>query len=429
MSGIFGILSKNEAAPAIMSGLQKLEYRGYDSAGLATVDEDGLLERRRGIGKLVSLSDLLVREPLRGKSGIGHLRWATHGAPSIENTHPQVSGSVAVVHNGIIENFRELKASLSVDGYNQESETDTEIVALLTRRYMNSGASPFEAATEAIRQLKGAFALAFLFQNERDLIVVARRGAPMTVGVGTGEMFVASDAIALADFTDRVMYLEDGDIAHVTREHITMFDADGIEVVRPTRIIDIEANEEIHISLSKSAATERGKKLFEVEEVRRVASSNSVSVYLNLIALEQQISGFIERVRGSNSLEPKQKDRYLTFLVQIQKNIGDLSSSLPDAGGVIDNEEAEVTASYLDRYWIHLNENVEEFLSPDRTAGLTVPLGIVALSAGVGTLFGQPLLGTVFGAWLAGKVSPDKVVGKLLDLNKGSHDVQDVGNP
>lgn len=416
MCGIVGILGKNEVSPILVTALQRLEYRGYDSAGIATVDEDGRLKRRRAVGKLVNLSDLLVREPLTGKSGIGHTRWATHGAPTLANAHPQCAESVAVVHNGIIENFRELRASLAKDDYNQESETDTEVVALLTQRLIDKGASAFEAATETIRQLEGAFALAFLFEGERDLIVAARMGSPLALGIGDEEMFVGSDAIALAPLTDEIVYLEEGDIASVSRERFSIFDSEGREIERPVRTIDIETEDKsVPIGQVEDLGATQQNKTFEVETVRNVASSNSISIYLNLIALEEQVGGFIERVRGSNSLNPDQKDKYLTFLVQLQMNIGDLASSLPDADEELDHDEAEVTASYLENYWSHLKDNIGEFLSPERTAGLTVPLGIVAVSTGVGTIFGQPIVGSILGAWLAGRVSPEKVVGKILE--------------
>ena len=224
MCGIIGVLGNHEVAPLLVEALKRLEYRGYDSAGIATVNH-GTLDRRRAVGKLVNLSDLLVHDPLAGKSGIGHTRWATHGAATTTNAHPHRSGSVAVVHNGIIENFRELRAELAAAGLMPESETDTETVALLARHLMDQGRTPVEAARETLKRLHGAFALCFLFDGEDDLIIAARKGSPLAIGHGEGEMFVGSDAIALAPMTDRITYLEEGDWAVVTRKGATIFDA------------------------------------------------------------------------------------------------------------------------------------------------------------------------------------------------------------
>ena len=240
MCGIIGILGDHEAAPALVDALKRLEYRGYDSAGIATVN-DGHLDRRRAVGKLVNLSDLLVHDPLPGKSGIGHTRWATHGAPSVINAHPHRAGAVAVVHNGIIENFRELREELAALGYAAESETDTETIALLAQSFLDAGKTPVEAAEAAINRLEGAFALAFLFDGEPDLIVGARKGSPLAVGHGDGEMFLGSDAIALAPLTDRVTYLEEGDRVVLTRAGATIRDAHGSLVNRPMRRIRLDA--------------------------------------------------------------------------------------------------------------------------------------------------------------------------------------------
>jgi glucosamine--fructose-6-phosphate aminotransferase (isomerizing) len=223
MCGIVGVLGNHEAAPLLVEALKRLEYRGYDSAGIATVNA-GRLDRRRAVGKLVNLSDLLVHEPLAGKAGIGHTRWATHGAATVLNAHPHRAGKVAVVHNGIIENFRDLRAELAIDGYAQESDTDTETVALLARREIDRGATPIEAARITLKRLHGAFALCFLFDGEDDLMIAARKGSPLAIGHGTGEMFVGSDAIALAPMTDRITYLEEGDWAVVTRQGAQIFD-------------------------------------------------------------------------------------------------------------------------------------------------------------------------------------------------------------
>ncbi len=238
MCGIVGVLGHHEVAPILVEALRRLEYRGYDSAGIATV-EDGRLDRRRAVGKLVNLSDLLVHDPLAGKSGIGHTRWATHGAPTEANAHPHRAGRVAVVHNGIIENFRELRADLS--GRPFESETDTETIAQLCERHMEAGMSPREAAVATLGALEGAFALAFLFEGEDDLIVAARKGSPLAIGHGDGEMYVGSDAIALGPLTDRITYLEEGDYAFVTRDGAEIHDARGRLANREMRTIAPQA--------------------------------------------------------------------------------------------------------------------------------------------------------------------------------------------
>jgi glucosamine--fructose-6-phosphate aminotransferase (isomerizing) len=240
MCGIVGILGSHEAAPILVEALKRLEYRGYDSAGIATVN-GGKLERRRAVGKLVNLSDLLVHEPLAGKSGIGHTRWATHGAPSVVNAHPHQAGGVAVVHNGIIENFRELRAELAENGVQFVTETDTETVALLTQHYMTLGAAPVDAAKRALARLEGAFALAFLFHGEEDLLVAARKGSPLAIGYGDVEMFVGSDAIALSPMTDKISYLEEGDIAVLTRTTVEITDANGTLANRAIKTIQIDA--------------------------------------------------------------------------------------------------------------------------------------------------------------------------------------------
>jgi len=239
MCGIVGILDQHEVAPTLVEALKRLEYRGYDSAGIATIDA-GKLDRRRAVGKLVNLSDLLVHEPLAGKSGIGHTRWATHGAPSVTNAHPHQAGPVAVVHNGIIENFRELRAELSKDGVEFVTETDTETVVLLTQKYMAEGLGPVDAATKTIARLHGAFALAFLFDGEDDLMIGARKGAPLAVGYGDNEMYLGSDAIALSPMTDRVTYLEEGDRAVLTRTSVKIYDANDAPVDRVVKKISLD---------------------------------------------------------------------------------------------------------------------------------------------------------------------------------------------
>jgi len=236
MCGIVGVLGGHEAAPVLLGALGRLEYRGYDSAGLATVNAEGL-SRRRAVGKLVNLSDLLVHQPLPGKAGIGHTRWATHGAPTEANAHPHRAGPVAVVHNGIIENFRELRAELAEAGMGHETDTDTETVALLTEHHMRRGLSAEEAARATLLRIEGAYALLFLFEDEPDLLIAARKGSPLAIGHGKGEMFVGSDAIALGSMTDRITYLEEGDMAVVTRAGATITDAEGRRANRPVKTI------------------------------------------------------------------------------------------------------------------------------------------------------------------------------------------------
>ena len=239
MCGIVGILGSHEAAPILVEALKRLEYRGYDSAGIATVD-DGRLGRRRATGKLVNLSDLLVHQPLAGKAGIGHTRWATHGAPTERNAHPHRAGGVAVVHNGIIENFRELRAFLADKGISHETDTDTETVALLAEYYRAQGLSPRDAAEQTIARLEGAYALCFLFDGEPDLLIAARKGSPLAIGHGEGEMFVGSDAIALAPMTDRITYLDEGDWAVITRNSVEIRDRAGNLANRAMRVIQID---------------------------------------------------------------------------------------------------------------------------------------------------------------------------------------------
>ena len=240
MCGIVGVLGDHEAAPILVEALKRLEYRGYDSAGIATVS-DGHLDRRRAVGKLINLSDTLVHDPLTGKSGIGHTRWATHGAPSVINAHPHQAGRVAVVHNGIIENFRDLRAELAAEGIGHETDTDTETVALLAQKYLDQGLAPRDAAQQTIARLTGAYALCFLFEGEDDMLVVARQGSPLAIGHGDGEMFVGSDAIALAPMTDRITYLDEGDWAVITRTSVEIRDAAGALANRPVKVIQIDA--------------------------------------------------------------------------------------------------------------------------------------------------------------------------------------------
>ncbi|TJW15012.1 MAG: glutamine--fructose-6-phosphate transaminase (isomerizing) [Mesorhizobium sp.] len=231
MCGIVGIVGHSPVAPLIVDALKRLEYRGYDSAGVATI-EYGRLARRRAEGKLVNLERRLKDEPLDGTIGIGHTRWATHGVPNETNAHPHFSDGVAVVHNGIIENFAELRDDLTRDGYTFSSQTDTEVVAHLVARELARGLKPVDAAHQALKRLEGAFALAIMFNGDEDLIVGARNGPPLAVGHGDGEMFLGSDAIALAPFTNSITYLEDGDWAVVRRNEVAIFDMDGNKVDR-----------------------------------------------------------------------------------------------------------------------------------------------------------------------------------------------------
>ena len=242
MCGIVGVLGEHEAAPLLVESLKRLEYRGYDSAGIATVDK-GRLGRRRAVGKLVNLSDRLVHEPLTGKAGIGHTRWATHGAPNENNAHPHSTRQVAVVHNGIIENYRELREELAAKGIGYETDTDTETVALLTQAYLDEGQSPRDAALSTVSRLTGAYALCFLFEGEEDLLIAARQGSPLAIGYGSGEMFVGSDAIVLAPLTDRITYLEEGDFAFVTRTQVEILDTARRPANREIKTVEIETGQ------------------------------------------------------------------------------------------------------------------------------------------------------------------------------------------
>jgi glucosamine--fructose-6-phosphate aminotransferase (isomerizing) len=232
MCGIVGILGTKAVAGDLVDALRRLEYRGYDSAGIATV-ENGHLERRRAQGKLRNLEARLLQEPLAGRTGIGHTRWATHGRPVERNAHPHMSDVVSVVHNGIIENYRELKATLTARGHAFETDTDTEAVVHLITDELQQGLAPVAAVQAALGKLQGAFALAIVFAGHDDLMLAARRGSPLAIGHGRGEMYLGSDAIALAPFTDSITYLDEGDWAVLTRSGVTIFDAAGAQVERP----------------------------------------------------------------------------------------------------------------------------------------------------------------------------------------------------
>lgn len=235
MCGIVGILGKEPVADKIVEALRRLEYRGYDSAGVATL-EGSEINRRRAPGKLSKLAEVVAAEPLFGTSGIGHTRWATHGAPTKGNAHPHATETVAVVHNGIIENFRDIKERMAAAGQVFESETDTEVIAHLVSFEMKSGKDPVSAVAAALPQLEGAFALAILIRGENDLLIGARRGSPLAIGRGEGEMFLGSDAIALAPMTRNVTYLEDGDWAVLTRNSATIRDETGAIIERQEQI-------------------------------------------------------------------------------------------------------------------------------------------------------------------------------------------------
>ena len=231
MCGIVGIVGNADVAQRLFDGLKRLEYRGYDSAGICTI-EDGKLVRRRAEGKLDNLARVLEAEPLHGATGIAHTRWATHGAPTVSNAHPHIVGRVALVHNGIIENFKPLRDELLAEGRIFESETDTEVVGHLVAREIERGAAPQDAVAAVLPRLQGAFAIAILFQDHPDLIICARMGAPLTVGYGEGENYLGSDALAVAPWTQRIAYLEEGDWAVVRREAIQIFDRSNEPVER-----------------------------------------------------------------------------------------------------------------------------------------------------------------------------------------------------
>ena len=282
MCGIIGIVSGESVVDRLVDGLRRMEYRGYDSAGVCTLD-DGRMVRRRAQGKLANLVEVLAKDPAPGTIGIAHTRWATHGAPTAANAHPHAGKAAALVHNGIIENFRPLRDELLADGYAVESETDSEVVALLVSREVERGASPEEAVQTVLPRLRGAFALAILFPEHPDKIIGARLGSPLVVGYGDGEMFVGSDALALAPLTQRISYLEEGDWAVVTREGAQIFDIDGHEVER-----------EIVASGASAAAVERGnyrhfmqKEIFEQPTVVAQTLASYVRQADQTVALPQ----------------------------------------------------------------------------------------------------------------------------------------------
>ncbi len=272
MCGIVGIIGKQPVAPLLVDALKRLEYRGYDSAGVATL-ENGVLSRRRAEGKLVNLEELLGNEPLAGHTGIGHTRWATHGAPTKNNAHPHQTDKLAIVHNGIIENFRELRDELSREGYAFLTQTDSEVVAHLITRAMDEGLEPGEAVAQSLGRLEGAFALGIIFKDRDNLIIGARKGAPLAVGFGEGEMYLGSDAIALSPFTNIITYLEDGDWAILCAEGVEIFDAHGNQVERETQ-------QSVGSSLMVDKGNHRHFMLKEIYEQPEVIS-HTLSHYLD----------------------------------------------------------------------------------------------------------------------------------------------------
>jgi glucosamine--fructose-6-phosphate aminotransferase (isomerizing) len=284
MCGIIGIIGSEPAAPQLVDALKRLEYRGYDSAGVATL-ENGELTRRRAEGKLKNLEKKLGLEPLSGTIGIGHTRWATHGRPTENNAHPHATERLAVVHNGIIENFGELRRELEAKGAKFSTETDTEVIAHLVTEEMKRGASPVDAVKAALPRLRGAFALAFLFAGESDLLIGARRGSPLAVGFGDGAMYVGSDAIALAPFTDMVSYLDDGDWVIVTRKGAEIHDSDGKIVQRPVlksqaSVLLIDKGNHRHFM---------AKEIFEQPEVVGHTLANYIDMTSERVALPMQL--------------------------------------------------------------------------------------------------------------------------------------------
>jgi len=284
MCGIIGIIGHEPAAPQLVEALKRLEYRGYDSAGVATL-EDGVLTRRRAEGKLKNLETRLGREPLSGNIGIGHTRWATHGRPTENNAHPHATEKLAVVHNGIIENFAELRRELEAKGAKFATETDTEVVAHLVTEEMKHGASPVEAVKRALPRLRGAFALAFLFAGEDNLLIGARKGSPLAVGFGKGEMFVGSDAIALAPFTNTVSYLEDGDWVVVTRKGAKIHNAKGAVVKREV----INSNASVMLIDKGNHRHFMAKEIYEQPEVVGHTLANYMDMAAERVALPMKL--------------------------------------------------------------------------------------------------------------------------------------------
>lgn len=286
MCGIIGIVSSDAVADRLVDGLRRMEYRGYDSAGICTLD-GGKLVRRRAEGKLKNLVGVLENDPAAGTIGIAHTRWATHGAPTSANAHPHATGEVAIVHNGIIENFKELRAELAADGRSFESETDSEVVAHLISREIENGETPENSVRNVLPRLRGAFALAITFRQHPDLLIGARLGSPLVIGHGTDpdnpEMFLGSDALALAPLTQRITYLEEGDWAIIRHDRAQIFDSEGRETFRP-----------VQASGASAAAIEKGnyrhfmqKEIFEQPTVVAQTLSSYLRREDNSVALPQ----------------------------------------------------------------------------------------------------------------------------------------------
>ena len=293
MCGIIGIAGKEQVADRLVDGLKRMEYRGYDSAGVCTVD-GGELVRRRAEGKLGNLVRELARNPAPGEIGIAHTRWATHGAPTTSNAHPHATGEVALVHNGIIENFKPLRDALTARGRRFESETDTEVVAHLVSERIEAGDSPQEAVQAVLPQLRGAFALAIAFRSYPDLLIGARLGSPLVVGYGGGETYLGSDALALAPLTQQIAYLEEGDWVIITRDGAEIFDHDNAPVER-----------EITTSGVSAAAVEKGpyrhymqKEIFEQPTVVAQTLQSYIRPVEQTVALPQMDFdlGRVERI-------------------------------------------------------------------------------------------------------------------------------------
>jgi glutamine---fructose-6-phosphate transaminase (isomerizing) len=280
MCGIVGIVGKSEVAQRLYDGLKRLEYRGYDSAGICTIN-DGELKRRRSEGKLDNLARELEAEPLGGTIGIAHTRWATHGAPTVGNAHPHIVGPVAIVHNGIIENFKPLRDELIARGRKFESETDTEVVAHLVAREVEKGASPQDAVATVLPRLQGAFAIAFLFRDHPELVIGARMGAPLTVGYGEGENYLGSDALAVAPWTQRIAYLDEGDWAVVHRDRIEIFDRDN-------RLVEREIVE----SGASSAPVEKGNYRHYMQK----------EIFEQPVVVAQTLQSYVRRLEGKVAL-------------------------------------------------------------------------------------------------------------------------------
>ena len=277
MCGIIGIVGRTAVAPRLVESLRRLEYRGYDSAGAAAI-VDGRLERRRAVGKLRALEEHLAAQPLGGTVGIGHVRWATHGAPTEINAHPHASGRVMAVHNGIIENYAELKAELAAKGRTFESQTDTEVAVQLIDQYLSEGLEPVAALQSALARFQGAYALAVLIQGEDRMVLGARRGSPLVVGYGEGEMFIGSDALAVGPFTNRVAYLEEGDVVAIDDNSARIFDAHGGAVQRAVRVIPASA-----------ALVEKGNyRHFMEKEIHEQPDScqHTLSAYVDPVAMK-----------------------------------------------------------------------------------------------------------------------------------------------